>query len=137
MSAAAQAIHAESGEATAHSRRRLSLCLIGVADSTHVAARARCFAEMGHWVYLITETASLGGIDGVTELVPALDRDLARKIWFRLILWSCRKVGGRSVDDAWRVITFIRLLRQCRPDIVHVHFAYSYYGWLAGLLSCR
>src|SRR2546426_7821191 len=107
MSAAAQAIHAESGEATAHSRRRLTLCLIGVAESTHVAARARCFAEMGHRVYLITETASSAGIKGVTELVPALDHDLASRFWFRLILWSCRKIGGRAIDDAWRVITFI------------------------------
>jgi glycosyltransferase involved in cell wall biosynthesis len=31
----------------------------------------------------------------------------------------------------------VGLLRRCRPDIVHVHFAYSYYGWLAGLLGCR
>jgi glycosyltransferase involved in cell wall biosynthesis len=137
MSAAAEVMRAEPGELEAHSRKRLTLCLIGTADSTHVAARARCFVEMGHRIYLITETASLGGIDGVTELVPALDRDLARKFWFRLILWGCGKLGGRTVDDAWRVIAFIRLLRQCRPDIVHVHFAYSYYGWLAGLLSCR
>lgn len=137
MSTALEAAPAEFVPAEASSRRRLTLCLIGAANSTHVAARARCFAEMGHRVYLISETASLGGIEGVTELVPALDPVLAGKFWFRLIFWGCRRLGGRSVDDCWRVITFIRLLRRCRPDIVHVHFAYSYYGWLAGLLSCR
>jgi len=99
--------------------------------------RVRCFAEMGHHVYLITETQSSDGIEGVTELVPAFDPDLGRRFWFQVILWGCRKFGGRTVDDAWRVVTFIRLLRRCRPDIVHVHFAYSYYGWLAGLLGCR
>ena len=117
--------------------RTLTICAIGYAESVHVAARVRCFAEMGHRVYLITETQSPDGIEGVTELVPALDPDLCRKFWFQLILWGCRRLGGRSVDDAWRVVTFIRLLRRCRPDIVHVHFAYSYYGWLAGLLGCR
>jgi hypothetical protein len=31
----------------------------------------------------------------------------------------------------------VRLLLRCRPDIVHVHYAYSLYGWAAGLLGCR
>src|SRR5437667_4332953 len=118
-------------------RRVLTICAIGYAESVHVATRVRCFAEMGHRVFLITETKSPDGIPGVTELVPALDRDLAAKFRFRLILWGCRKIGGRAVDDAWRVIAFIRLLRRCRPDIVHVHFSYSYYGCVAGLLDCR
>ena len=117
--------------------RPLTICAIGYASSTHVAARARCFAELGHQVYLITETASSGGIPGVTELVPAWDPALARLWWFRLCLWAARKIGGRAVDDAWRIAVFLRLLRRCRPDIVHVHFAYSYYGWLAGVLGCR
>jgi glycosyltransferase involved in cell wall biosynthesis len=137
MTTAAQLVSNEPDPSETVAHGNLTLCLIGAADSTHVAARARCFAEMGHRVYLITETPSTGGINGVTELVPALDHDLARKLWFRVILWSCRKMGGRTVDDAWRVAAFIRLLRSCRPDIVHVHFAYSYYGWLAGLLGCQ
>lgn len=118
-------------------RRPLTICAIGYATSTHVASRVRCFAEMGHRVYLLTETASPEGIAGVTELVPAWDAALARRWWFRLCLWAARKVGGRAVDDAWRTIAFIRLLHGCRPDIVHVHFAYAYYGWIAGILGCR
>ncbi len=137
MSALADLARVEPGPIAPPTSRKLTLCLIGAAESTHVAARARCFAEMGHRVYLITETASSAGIEGVTQLVPALDPEFARRFWFRLILWGSRRIGGRKVDDAWRVITFIRLLRRCRPDIVHVHFAYSYYGWLAGVLSCR
>lgn len=117
--------------------RPLTICAIGYATSTHVAARVRCFAERGHRVFLITETASPDGIPGVTELVPAWDAALAKKFWFRLCLWAGGKLGGRAVDDVWRTIAFIRLVRQCRPDVVHVHFAYSYYGWLAGLLGCR
>src|SRR5271157_3759948 len=120
---------AEALQPVADSRRTLTICAIGYAESVHVVTRVRCFAEMGHHVYLITETQSSDGIEGVTELVPAFDPDLGRRFWFQVILWGCRKFGGRTVDDAWRVVTFIRLLRRCRPDIVHVHFAYSYYGW--------
>jgi glycosyltransferase involved in cell wall biosynthesis len=96
--------------------RRLTICAIGSADSTHVAARTRCFAERGHRVFLITERRSAAPIEGVTQLVPA-------------------ERGSRS--HLARAVGFFSLLRRCRPDIVHVHFAYSYYGWLAGLLGCR
>ena len=117
--------------------RPLTICAIGYAESVHVATRIRWFAERGHRVYLITETESRVGIKGVTELVPALDSSLTQRFGVRAVLWIVRKFSGRLVDDVWRTISFVRLLRQCRPDVVHVHFAYSYYGWLAGLLSVR
>src|SRR5262249_1858751 len=119
------------------SGRPLTICAIGYAESVHVATRVRWFAKRGHRVYLITEAPSRFGIEGVTELVPSLDRVLEGRFWSRVLLWLMRKCGGRPFDDAWRTISFVRLLRRCRPDIVHVHFAYSYYGWLAGLLGCR
>jgi glycosyltransferase involved in cell wall biosynthesis len=115
----------------------LTICAIGYAESVHVTTRVRWFAERGHRVYLITESPSRSGIEGVTELVPGLDPLLARQFWFRAVLWLARKFGGRLFDDTWRAISFVRLLRRCRPDVVHIHFAYSYYGWLAGLLACR
>jgi len=118
-------------------RRHLRICVIGYADSTHVAARARCFAELGHEVFLLTESPSTNGIPGVTELVPAWDPVLARHLLLRIALWLCRKLHGSGCDGVWRAAVFVRLLRQCRPDVVHVHFAYSYYGWLAGIVGCR
>jgi glycosyltransferase involved in cell wall biosynthesis len=96
--------------------RRLTICAIGSADSTHVAARTRCFAQRGHRVFLITEKRSAAAIEGVTQLVPA---------------------EGGSRSHLARAIALFSLLRRCRPDVVHVHFAYNYYGWLAGLLGCR
>ena len=124
-------------ERAASTRRPLTVCAIGYAESVHVATRVRWFAKRGHHVYLITESPSRFGIEGVTELVPSLDRALERRFWLRVPLWLMRKCGGRLFDDVWRTISFVRVLRRCRPDIVHVHFAYSYYGWLAGLLGCR
>ena len=123
--------------AAATARRPLTICVIGYATSTHVAARARCFAELGHRVFLITETASPQGIAGVSELVPAWDDALAARWWLRGGLWAARRLGGQALDHLRRAIALVGLLRRCRPDIVHVHFAYSYYGWLAGLLGCR
>lgn len=135
MSETAEETHRRPSEAIA--RRPLTICAIGYASSTHVAARVRCFAELGHRVYLLSEVPSSGGIAGVTELVPAWDPALARRSWFRLLLWTSRKFAGRAAEDTWRIIAFLRFLRHCRPDIVHVHYAYSYYAWLAGIFGCR
>src|SRR5260221_228748 len=102
-----------SSETAPPDRKPLTICAIGHADSVHVAARVRCFAEMGHRVYLITETPNAQGIDGVTELVPDLDPRLAGRLWFRAMMWGWRKLGGRIVDHTGRAIALIRLLRQC------------------------
>ena len=58
--------------------RPLTICAIGYAESVHVATRLRWFAERGHRVYLLTESESRFGIEGVTELTPALDPALTR-----------------------------------------------------------
>src|SRR5260221_14154300 len=108
-------------------RKPLTICAIGHADSVHVAARVRCFAEMGHRVYIITETPSAQGITGVTELVPGLDPRLAGQLWLRAVRWCGRRLGRRSVDHAWGAIGLIRLRPHSRPDIIHGHFPYTHY----------
>jgi glycosyltransferase involved in cell wall biosynthesis len=118
-------------------RRPLTICAIGYATSTHVATRVQCFAERGHKVFLITENPSPHGIPGVAELVPGYDAARFASRWFQLLCWFCRRTLRVDPDHAWRVVAFIRLLRACRPDLVHVHYAYSYYGWLAAILGCR
>ncbi len=114
--------------------RSLTICAVGAATSTHVATRVRWFAARGHRVFLITEAKSTQPIDGVTQLVPGVDH--ARAVAFLLhgFAWSFRWVGG---DRLSRAVAFLLLLRRCRPDIVHVHYAYSFYGWIAGLAGCR
>lgn len=112
-------------------RRPLTICAIGYATSPHVAGRVRCFAERGHKVFLITENPSPHGIPGVVELVPGGRPSLQR------ISALCRRVLRRDPDHIRRALALIGVLRACRPDVVHVHFAYSYYGWLAAVLGCR
>jgi len=91
---------------------------------------------MGHRVFLITETRSSNGIPGVTELVPRADQP-ELTAWLQRILSFFLRKAGIDPEHAWRFLSFLSLLRKCEPDIVHVHFAYSYYGWLAGLAGCR
>lgn len=91
-------------------RRPLTICAIGSSGSSHVVSRVKCFAERGHRVFLICE--SRNGIDGVTELVP-----------------SGRSIRGlRSMSLLMNVP---KLIRQCRPDVIHVHFAYNPLAWMA------
>src|ERR1041385_6580887 len=88
--------------------RPLTICAIGYAESVHVATRIRWFAERGHRVYLLTESESRFGIEGVTELTPALDPALTRRLWVRALLWIVHKFAGRLFDDVWRMISFVR-----------------------------
>ena len=118
-------------------RKRLTICAIGEADSVHVATRIRCFAEMGHRVYLMTPSRSRNGIAGVTELIPGFDAAVADRGWKGALARACRRIGGEMLCHVFRMAGFLRLLFRCRPDIVHVHYAYSLYGWAAGLLGCR
>jgi glycosyltransferase involved in cell wall biosynthesis len=114
--------------------RPLRICAVGAATSTHVATRVRWFAARGHRVFLITEARSAQPIDGVTQLVPGADHARALVLLIHGFAWSFRWVGG---DRLGRAVAFLLLLRRCRPDIVHVHYAYSFYGWIAGLAGCR
>ena len=116
--------------------KRLTILAVGYATSTHVQARVRCFAELGHRVLLVTEIPSKGGIPGVTELVPSFSREFAESRLFRTMAWLLRNILSINPDHLWRAIVFLDYLRRYRPDIVHVHYAYSYYGWIAGVLGC-
>ena len=106
------------------SRRPLTICAVGSSRSTHVVARVQCFARRGHRVYLITEAQV--GIEGVTELVPSEDEVGV----LRLVNAAFRRRLPASRLLAL-LLSIPRLIRQCKPDIVHVHFAYSMWAWMA------
>src|SRR5690242_2873487 len=106
--------------------RPLTICAVGAATSTHVATRVRWFAARGHRVFLITEARSAQAIDGVTQLVPGVDHARVVALLVHGFAWCFRWAGG---DRLARAVAFLLLLRRCRPDIVHVHYAYSFYGW--------
>ena len=111
--------------------RPLTICAIGNADSVHVATRTRCFAELGHNVFLISPLPSEDGIRGVTELVPEVPERLVA------FVGGFSRVLGAVLKNACRVVAFLGILRRSNPDVIHVHYAYNYYGWLAGLLGAR
>src|SRR6476620_8969829 len=111
--------------------RPLTILAIGYAQSAHVCTRTACFAARGHKVFLLTETAVDQPIPGVTQLVPTLDpRTFSGRLRGRLS-WLRRMVSNVYAVHVWRTLAFLKVLVTVRPDIVHVHFAYAYYGWLA------
>jgi glycosyltransferase involved in cell wall biosynthesis len=115
-------------------QRPLTICAVGSSKSAHVAARVRCFAELGHRVFLITEART--GIEGVTELVPSADLGGSRVISAlnRLSL----RLRGRPIQRLsllGLLMSFPRLVKQCHPDVVHVHYAYSGWAWMATVVA--
>jgi glycosyltransferase involved in cell wall biosynthesis len=142
--------------------RPLTICAVGPGSSTHIATRVGWFAERGHRVFLLTNSPSEAGIPGVTEvdltaepLISAEDTLLGAARRIRDRLRGRRETGPtttagptihsqpspRPIREAvHRVLVsldFLRALRRCKPDIVHVHYAYSHYAWLTSLFGCR
>lgn len=113
--------------------RPLTICALGTGTSTHVANRLRWFAARGHRVFLLTMTPSPAGIEGVVQV--RLDDDslpLRRLLRARLP----QPLRG-MLHQALYAVAFVRALRRCRPDVVHVYHASNYHGWLAAVLGTR
>lgn len=115
----------------------LRILAIGSSGSTHVASRVRCFAERGHHVSLLTDR--IVGLQGVTELAPSAppgqDQWIATAA--RLLGRLVRRDLSGPADMARLMLDFRRKLRQADADIVHVHFAYSTWAWMAAALGAR
>lgn len=100
--------------------KSLTICAIGTATSVHVRNHTQCFAERGHTVYIISPVPAT--LDGVTVLVPKVDHINPLLAPIKPFLW-------------YREI--VRLLKQCQPDIIHIHYAYSPWAWLASPTQYR
>lgn len=115
----------------------LRILAIGSSGSAHVAGRVRCFAERGHHVSLLTDRVA--GLQGVTELTPSAppgqDQWIATAA--RLLGRLVRRDLSGPADMARLMLDFRRKLRQADADIVHIHFAYSTWAWMAAALGAR
>ena len=120
------------GRATGTHTGPLTILAVGIGESTHVATRTQWFANRGHRVFLLTTTPHRPEIEGVVQLVVPADR-LAPHTWLRRWPAPLRQAISHSLG----VMAFVRAFRRSRPDIVHIHFAEQYYGWIAGLLGSR
>jgi glycosyltransferase involved in cell wall biosynthesis len=118
-------------------RRPLRILAIGSSSSNHVVNRVRCFAERGHDVYLLTERHA--GLDLVTELVPAAPpgQDEWVKRWVRIPERLLKREFAGAADMIRLLLDFRRLVRRADPDIVHVHYAYATWAWMAAMLGLR
>lgn len=114
-------------------RRNLTICAIGNCESTHTVNRAGVFAERGHFVYLICGRPS--SIAGIERIVPQ-----ARPLpWLNKLFSVLQSVNARvrktSIahrrESVQYFLNHLSILWRHPPDIVHVHYAYQFYGWLA------
>jgi glycosyltransferase involved in cell wall biosynthesis len=112
--------------------RPLTILAVGTGESTHVATRTKWFADRGHKVFLLTTAPHRPELDGVVQLVVPADR-LASHTWIRRWPAPLRQ----AISHCLGVMAFVRALRISRPDIIHIHYAEQYYGWIAGLLGSR
>lgn len=115
----------------------LRILAIGSSGSTHVAGRVRCFADRGHHVSLLTD--KVVGLQGVTELTPSAPpgQDQWIATIARLLSRLVRRDLSGPADMARLMLDFRRKLRQADADIVHIHFAYSTWAWMAAALGAR
>jgi glycosyltransferase involved in cell wall biosynthesis len=112
--------------------RPLTILAVGIGESTHVATRTQWFANRGHKVFLLTTAPHRPEIDGVVQLVVPADR-LASHTWLRRWPAPLRQVFSHFLG----VMGFVRAFRISRPDVIHIHYAEQYYGWIASLLGSR
>src|SRR5262249_38352025 len=104
-------------------KKKLTICAIGSSGSAHVVSRVVCFAERGHHVYLLSNTVS--GLAGVTEIVPQALPVRWLHIIFKLANAFSTRALRKSVIHyegiAYLLYNYLRILKQCNPDIVHIH----------------
>jgi glycosyltransferase involved in cell wall biosynthesis len=117
--------------------KKLTICAIGSSESSHIVSRVKCFAERGHRVYLICSIVK--GLEGVTEIVPQVVIVKWLHTIFNLVDTFSTKLLKRSIkhyeDIAYLLYNYLCILKQCKPDIVHVHYAYSIWAWMAAVTS--
>jgi glycosyltransferase involved in cell wall biosynthesis len=118
-------------------RPKLTICAIGSSQSSHVVSRVKCFAERGHQVYLLCD--SIVGIDGITEIVPvgAPNNTLGLTLYRidKLTRRFLKKPTSQYTDPIQLFYNFRRVLKKCKPDIVHIHYAYSGWAWMAAAVD--
>src|SRR5215471_3226271 len=120
------------GHVTSTQTRPLTILAVGPGASTHIATRTKWFADRGHKVFLLTTKPHRPELDGVVQLVVPADRLASHS---RLRRWPAplRQVISHYLG----LMAFIRAFRVSRPDVIHIHYAEQYYGWIASLLGSR
>jgi glycosyltransferase involved in cell wall biosynthesis len=122
--------------ATGTHARPLTILAVGIGQSTHVATRTQWFANRGHKVFLLTTAPHRPELDGVVQLVVPADR-LASNTRLGRILPRLPAPLRQAISHSLGVMAFVRAFRMSRPDIIHIHFAEQYYGWIASLLGSQ
>ena len=119
---------------TVTSRSPLTICGFGSSQSTHVVNRLQCFAKRGHLVHLICSEPRT--IDGVNTIVPPLEL-LRQSRLLRGLDRLSRRTLGRSLPGmtTLSLLLLSLIVRRLQPDLIHIHFAYSFWAWMVATMS--
>jgi len=114
-------------------RRPLTICGVGSSQSTHVVNRLQCFARRGHLVYLVCSESRT--IEGINLIVPPDELMRQSSLLQRLDRLS-RKLLGRSLPGltTLSLLMLPKILQRLQPDLVHIHFAYSFWAWMVAAI---
>ncbi len=116
---------------------KLTICAIGDSESTHVVGRVKCFSDRGHLAYLICRRRS--HIEGAQEIVPQFPPPRALKAALELVdrfsTHILKTSLTRHIDAVYLLYSHLHMFKQHKPDIVHVHYAYSTLAWLAAVVD--
>jgi len=79
------------------------------------------------------------GLTGVTEIVPQPLPIRWLHIIFKLVNAFSKRVLKQSIIHyegiAYLLYNYLQILKQCKPDVVHIHYAYSIWAWMAAVTS--
>ena len=88
-------------------------------------------------MFLLTE--SFAGIPGVTELVPSVR--VGQHEWISRLARPINRLTSKNVSAATDMLRlaldFRRLVKATKPDIIHVHYAYSIWAWMTAVIGCH
>ena len=98
-------------------RQKLNILIVGDSSSPHIQNRSKCFYDQGHSVCFLTEVKC--GLKWGKEIYLGQDAQ-----------------GSNRLSTKFKLIGRIRkILKDIRPDIVHIHYAFGFYVFLAAILS--
>ncbi|MBV8773829.1 MAG: glycosyltransferase [Deltaproteobacteria bacterium] len=102
-------------------------------------SRVRCFAERGHNVHLLSDTKGKTELNGITEIVPSAPpgQDEWVRGWTRTAERVLRRKMPEAADMIRLMIDYRRIIKAAQPDLVHVHYAYATWGWMAAALGFK
>lgn len=104
--------------------KKLKICFIGTAASTHALKWAKYFSDKGHKVFMISYAPLLENYD-----CKGIEFYFLKKI-FPIDIWPFNTL----LNLPFSVLKAKRIIKRIKPDLIHAHYV-SGYGTLASIIG--